>query len=86
MRAVKTRHVERQARRMHDMMDALNVDPGRLVRLDQGAAYADARLRCLQCSQTGPCLAWLENAEPRTTEADFCSNAALFQWASRDAK
>ncbi len=86
MRGTKTRHVERQARRMHEMMDILNVDAGRLARLDQGEAYAAARLRCLDCSEAGRCLDWLEHAVPTAAAPDFCPNVDLFEWASRDTK
>ena len=37
------RHVECQANRMIDMIQRLGVDTGKLVRLEQGGAYAEAR-------------------------------------------
>ena len=36
-----TRRVERQARRMHDMMDRLDVDRTALVRARQGHDYVE---------------------------------------------
>ena len=86
MRGAKTRHVVRQARRMHEMIDALDVDAGRLVRLDQGDAYAAARLRCLNCSEVDRCVDWLEHLTPDPAAPDFCPNVDLFQWAARSAK
>ena len=41
------RHVECQANRMIDMIQRLGVDSGKLVRLEQGGAYAEARQKCL---------------------------------------
>jgi hypothetical protein len=38
-----TRRVERQARRMHDMMNRLNVDRAALVGSRQDQDYAEAR-------------------------------------------
>ena len=81
----KFRHVERQARRMHEMMDYLDVDAGKLVRLDQGRLYAEARARCLDCSQTTKCLNWLElfDAFAEPPSPDFCVNFELFQACKR---
>ena len=43
MRWWMTRRVERQATRMHEMMDRLNVDEAALARTRQGGVYAEAR-------------------------------------------
>ena len=86
MRGAKMRHVERRARRMHEMMEVLGVDAGRLARLDQGEAYAQARLRCLNCSEAGRCLEWLEHAVPHSAGPEFCGNVDLFKWAATDMK
>src|SRR5882672_3025847 len=47
MRWWMTRRVERQATRMHEVMERLNVDGAALARVRQGQAYADARARCV---------------------------------------
>lgn len=86
MRGTRARYVERQARRMHEMMDVLDVDGAKLARLDQGSAYAAARLRCLNCSEAERCVDWLETATPKAAAPDFCPNVSLFEWASRDSK
>jgi len=72
------RRVERQARRMHEMMDRLGVDAGRLVRLDQGDAYAEARIRCLDCRETETCLRWLEAFDGSAERPEFCPNIEIF--------
>src|SRR5262245_45131648 len=50
------RRVERRARRMHEMMQRLNVEAGTLVRFRGGDAYAQARARCLHCGTCDKCL------------------------------
>jgi hypothetical protein len=73
-----TRRVERQARRMHDMMDRLEVDKAALVRARQGQDYAEARTRCLTCGTSDQCLRWLDR-QPRLDDAPtFCPNRRLF--------
>jgi hypothetical protein len=54
------RRVERQAIRMHEMLDRLDVDPVALVRLQNGDAYAGARSLCLFCGASDKCLRWLD--------------------------
>jgi hypothetical protein len=63
---------------MHEMMDRLDVDAGRLVRLDQGEAYAEARIRCLDCRETETCLRWLEAFDDFAGRPEFCPNIELF--------
>jgi hypothetical protein len=74
-----TRRVERQATRMHHMMDRLNVDTGALARAGQGEVYAAARARCLTCGTSDKCLRWLDD-QPASNEAPtFCLNRRLFE-------
>ena len=56
-----TRRVERQATRMHDMMERLDVDGAALARADKGDVYMQARTRCLTCGTSDKCLRWLES-------------------------
>ena len=78
------RRVERQARRMHDMMRRLNANPGTVARLRQGEAYAEARRKCLQCSDVGECLRWLDANPPRTDAPTFCPNLELFESCKKE--
>lgn len=73
-----TRRVERQATRMHDMMDRLNVDRAALVRSRQGQDYAEARTRCLTCGSSDKCLRWLAGQRPTREAPTFCPNLRLF--------
>jgi hypothetical protein len=57
MRWWMTRRVERQATRMHEIMDRLNVDQAKLARARQGEVYAEARARCLTCGTSDKCQA-----------------------------
>lgn len=79
MKHPKFRQVERQARRMHEMMDRLDVDAASLARLDQGQAYAHARTRCLNCSETQECLRWLDAFSEIADRPEFCRNVDLFE-------
>jgi hypothetical protein len=79
-----SRHVERQATRMNEMMERLDVDPLKLARLRQGDAYLEARTRCLKCADVGECLHWLEHPSATTEGPDFCPNSTLFGTCKRD--
>ena len=72
------RAVERQAIRMHQMMDRLEVDTVAFVRLRMGEAYAEARSRCLVCHQTDACLRWLDGRDRSNTAPKFCPALELF--------
>jgi hypothetical protein len=73
------RRVERQAVRMHQMMDRLGVDARALARLRDGEAYAEARARCLFCEHADTCLSWLARDQPPETAAGVCPNVPLFE-------
>lgn len=72
------RAVERQAIRMHQMMDRLEVDAVAFVRLRKGEVYAEARSRCLSCNQTDACLRWLDRRYGSNTGPEFCPALELF--------
>jgi Family of unknown function (DUF6455) len=72
------RNVERQATRMHDMMDKLDVKGIDVARVRSGEAYAEARTKCLDCHNTQECAAWLQSDRPDRGKPDFCPNLPLF--------
>ena len=63
---------ERRAVRMRQMMDRLDVDAVALLRVRDGDAYAEARSKCLLCSQGRRCLRWLDRDNGGNTAPDFC--------------
>jgi hypothetical protein len=73
------RQVERQASRLSEMITQLHVDRGKLVRCRAGAAFTEAREKCLNCSHTRECLAWLDARRPGRSTPWFCPNAPLFE-------
>jgi hypothetical protein len=73
------RQVERQASRLSEMITQLNVDRGKLVRCRAGAAFTEAREKCLNCSHTRECLAWLDARQPGRSTPWFCPNASLLE-------
>jgi len=77
MHRAMRRTVERRATRMQQMMDRLHVDALAMVRLRNGDAYAEARSRCLLCTQSDECLRWLDKGG-LSTWPDFCPNLELF--------
>jgi Family of unknown function (DUF6455) len=80
----ESRRVERQAKRMHEMMQKRDVNPAELARLRNGEAYMEARERCLRCCATTECLLWLDANPPSSVEPHFCPNIALFDGCRRD--
>lgn len=78
------RTVERQAIRMAKMMEKLGVDPGKLVRLRRGEAYADARTKCLQCTNVHECLHWLDADPPSAESPRFCANIEVFEKCKKE--
>lgn len=83
MRWPMLRHVERQASRMNEMMERMDVDPVQLARLRDGDAYAEARTACLHCINAQDCLLWLDAAQPGAGTPDFCPNTELFKACKR---
>jgi hypothetical protein len=76
------RRVERQARRMHEVMARLDVDPLALARDRSGDTYAEARRRCLLCGSSDQCLRWLEGTLAKTNP-DFCPNLRILTQHTR---
>lgn len=74
-----TRRVERQATRMHDMMERVDVDGAALARANEGEVYKEARTRCLTCGTSDKCLRWLESEEILPRRPDFCPNINTFE-------
>ena len=79
------RRVERQAIRMHEMLDRLDVDPVALLRLQNGDAYAGARSLCLFCGASDKCLRWLDGYGRQARRPDFCPNLRVFEACKRSA-
>lgn len=73
--------VERRARRMHELMERLRVNPGVLARMEGGEAYAKARARCFFCGTSDKCLRWLDQPAGRHGRPEFCPNLSLFEAA-----
>lgn len=78
--------VERRAKRLHDMIARLDVDPARFARLERGRIYADARKKCLTCASATDCLSWLDHEAPEANAAcppEFCPNRESFLRAAK---
>jgi Family of unknown function (DUF6455) len=74
--------VVNRAKRLNDMIDRLDVDPLKLVRLRKGEGYREARDTCLRCHQAHTCVSWVELA-PQHARPSFCPNLALFESVRR---
>ena len=70
-------HVLSQTELMDRMMSRLGVNPAVAVRIDRGAAFYEARTRCIECPSGGSCRCWLASAET-SMPPDFCPIAAFF--------
>ena len=82
-RFFQRRDVERRARRLHDMMERLDVDGAALARLRDGEVYAEARASCLSCTTCQECLRWLDDPANAGSRPSFCPNLPLFEACKR---
>ena len=73
------KHVLSQTELMDQMMSRLGVNPAVAVRIDRGAAFYDARTKCIGCPSGGSCRCWLTSSEAAVTPPDFCPIAAFFE-------
>lgn len=69
-------YVINRARRFNEMIECLEVDPLKLVRLRHGETYAEARTACLHCREAENCVSWIELGA--TEQPHFCPSFALF--------
>ncbi len=76
-------HVERRASRLHEMIDALDVDAAALARLCKGEIYAELRRRCLACGTGDLCLRWLDDPARQRNRPDFCPSLPVFDACRR---
>ena len=70
--------VEGRAVRTQQMMERLDVDSLRLVRLERGKTYCRVHEICLQCRVADVCREWLQSKDNKTERPDFCPNLELF--------
>jgi len=68
-----------QVELMDRMMDVVGVNPAVAVRVDEGAAWYEARTNCLSCCHECECHDWLECSDGLTLPPDFCPNVAFFR-------
>jgi hypothetical protein len=85
MKTPFSRNVERQAVRMGEMIQRLDVDPFVLAYLREGDGYEEARMTCFDCSNTARCLKWLNASAPNAEPPTFCPNLSLFEFCKREA-
>lgn len=77
-------YTERQARRAHEMLQRLDVDPVKLTKLDKGRAFAEVRAKCLACQDARECIHWLDAVPVNTQTPTFCPNAETYAACKRD--
>ena len=71
--------VFRQAELMDRMMVRVGVNPAVAARVDQGAAWFEARTNCISCCHEHECRNWLECSEGLPMPPDFCPSAEFFR-------
>ncbi len=71
-------HVVRQAATMDKMMKVVGVNPLIAVRIEAGAAFFEARSRCIDCRARAQCRGWLAATRPDAGTPPFCPNTAFF--------
>lgn len=72
-------HVLAQADLMDRMIDRVGVNPAVVARLDRGMTWYAARTRCIECSHSRECRAWVDGTAAGTAPPDFCPNGRLFE-------
>jgi len=78
-----SRNLERQAARMGEMVQRLDVDTFVLAYLREGDSYEEARMACFDCSNTTQCLKWLSGSALNSEPPTFCPNLSLFEFCKR---
>jgi len=68
---------------LHEMIQRLNVERGKLAQLQGGDAYAEARARCPLCGTSDRCLRWLDDAAQSGTRPEFCPNLPVLEACAR---
>ncbi len=68
-----------QAELMDRMMEAVGVKTAVAARVDNGAAWYEARTNCISCCHEHECRNWLECSEGLPVPPVFCPNAELFK-------
>lgn len=68
-----------QAELMDRMMGRVGVNPAVAARIDQGAAWYEARINCISCCHEHECRNWLECSEGLPMPPDFCPSAEFFR-------
>jgi hypothetical protein len=71
--------VERQSRRFDEMIERLEINPASAARRAGGLALAQARSRCLMCTEPHLCRFWLDQAGAAPATPEFCPNAAFLR-------
>ncbi len=84
MNSLVFRPIERQAQRMREMIERLDVDTLKLACLRNGDAYVEARVKCLDCGNTGQCFQWLDTPSPDVESPVFCPNVSVFEDCKRE--
>jgi hypothetical protein len=75
--------VERQSRRLDEMIERLEINPAAAARRAGGLALAQARSRCLMCTHAHHCRFWLDQAGTAPATPEFCPNAAYLKSCRR---
>lgn len=69
----------RQSELMDRMLAEVGADRASAQRMEDGAAWYAARVRCIDCEHVDACLGWLGRHDGARSEPGFCPNLELFQ-------
>ncbi len=61
------------------MMEAIGIKTAGAARVDNGAAWYEARTNCISCHHERECCNWLECSEGLPVPPLFCPNAEFFR-------
>jgi Family of unknown function (DUF6455) len=71
--------VRRRQRLMDRMMLTTGVNMSRVVNLDGGLTFLEARSKCRLCPDESACVHWMEDAEALEAAPEFCPNAKFLK-------
>jgi hypothetical protein len=76
-------HITRQTGLMDRMLARVGIDPCRTGQSGDPSLWYEARLKCIDCALSRPCMQFLASPEAKGQTASFCPNRTFFAAAGQ---